>query len=135
MIKFNKNLVFALIGIIAIILAIVCACLNDGYYEANEVYGGDAYTGIQQAAAQTANNVQYLADIARFGFSSVLAVIGLICIAYGIFCKPVDYTAAVADVNKNLMDLKAISEKVALNTTEREDSSVKEEPQETAEQE
>ena len=131
MVKINKNLVFALIGVVAIILAIVCSTMSIGGYESNEVYGGDAYTGIQQAAAQAANNVQDLADIAKFGFSSLLAVIGLICIAYGVFCKPVNYTAAVADVNRNLIDLKSISEKVALNTKAREDSSAKEESQET----
>ena len=75
---------FIVIGIVAIILAICCSSMTAGYWENGEVYGGDAYTGIQQAAAQTANNVQYLAEITRFGFSSILAIVGLLSIAYGI---------------------------------------------------
>ena len=102
----GKKLVFVIIGIIAIVLAIICATASVGYYESSKTYGGDAYTGIQQAAAQTANNVQYLAEIVRFGFSAVLAVTGLISMAYGLFCKPVDYTRELEEINRNLRALK-----------------------------
>ena len=41
-----------------------------GEYESNSSYGGDAYTGIQNAAATTANNVddlgEYLDDTVHF---------------------------------------------------------------------
>lgn len=97
---------FVLIGIVAIVLAIICSGADVGYYENSQVYGGDAYTGIQQAAAQTANNVKYLAEIVRFGFAAVLAVAGLICIAYGLFCKSVNYTRELEEINKNLLALK-----------------------------
>lgn len=36
--------------------------MDNGDHEDNEYYGGDAYTGIQQAAAQTANNIQTLTE-------------------------------------------------------------------------
>lgn len=52
------------IAVLAFIFAIVCFATNssasNGSYESSKSYGGDAYTGIQNAAAQTANNVYYL---------------------------------------------------------------------------
>ena len=53
-----------------------------GYWEASISYGGDAYTGIQNAAAQTANNVQDLAEIAAMGFGFLLISLGLFMIFY-----------------------------------------------------
>lgn len=45
---------------------------SNGYSAGNPVtysyYGGDAYTGIQQAAAQTATNVNELSKISLYGF-------------------------------------------------------------------
>ena len=42
-----------------------------GTYTSYNYYGGDAYTGIQQAAADTARNVRDLALIVRSGFQGV----------------------------------------------------------------
>ena len=53
-----------------------------GYYEASSAYGGDAYTGIQNAAAQTANNVKALSEITKNGFAFFLIAVGLIAIFY-----------------------------------------------------
>ena len=53
-----------------------------GYYESSSSYGGDAYTGIQNAAAQTANNVKALSEIAKMGFAFFLIALGLIAIFY-----------------------------------------------------
>lgn len=51
------------------------SCPND------EAYGGDAYTGIQQASAQTARNIfqlsRYLQDVAQYTF----IIAGIICLA------------------------------------------------------
>ena len=58
--------------------------MDEGYYESSYTYGGDAYTGIQNAAAQTANNTRYLAKITRFGFGSVLLVGGISLMAAGL---------------------------------------------------
>lgn len=83
--KLKGRRLFIVVGIVAIILAICCA--NKFVPTASmlmETYGGDAYTGIQNAAAKTANTVCYLADVTRFGFSSVLSVMGLMSIAYGL---------------------------------------------------
>ena len=101
-----KRNAFLLIGIIAIVLAIICSVADVGYYENSQFYGGDAYTGIQQAGAQTANNVMDLAIIVRFGFSAVLAIAGLICMAYALFCKPTNYTSELEEINRILLTLK-----------------------------
>ena len=68
------NLIGVAVGVIILIFAIVMFALNPNIfaprmkeifeedisspsYELDEAYGGDAYTGIQNAAAQTANNL------------------------------------------------------------------------------
>ena len=52
------------IAALCLIFAIVCFTMDADYArgstESNSSYGGDAYTGIQNAAAQTATNVYYL---------------------------------------------------------------------------
>lgn len=75
------------IGVLSIILAIVCFSMDRGSYTSREYYGGDAYTGMQQAAAQTANNVLYLSDIVQAGCSSILLVGGLSLVVCGIPVK------------------------------------------------
>lgn len=75
-----KGLAFAVTGLVSAILGIVAYCLDSGSYESSVTYGGDAYTGIQNAAAQTANNLTDLADICKFGFGSILLITGIILI-------------------------------------------------------
>lgn len=95
-----RRVVFILIGIGAIVCAFFCATADIGSFEMSQVYGGDAYTGIQQAAAQTANNVKDLTELVSFFSASLLGVIGLICIAYGIFSN--DYKKQLEAINANL---------------------------------
>lgn len=66
-----------ILGILAIIFAIVVFCMDTGSFEGAEFYGGDAYTGIQQAAAQSANNVKDVGAIIKVGLGSILLVHGL----------------------------------------------------------
>lgn len=76
----NKKLlkIFGIaLGALTIILAIVIFTQNVGYYESSYSYGGDAYTGIQNAAAQTANNVKYVGEMIRFAMGSMMLVMGL----------------------------------------------------------
>ena len=81
--KNMKSICLMAIGALAILLSIVCFAKDDGVREGNEYYGGDAYTGIQHAAAHTANNVQKLADIERFGFGSILLIAGCTLLVMG----------------------------------------------------
>ncbi len=69
-------------GFISIILGFVVSGMSTGSWESNTSYGGDAYTGIQNAAAQTANNVQDLAEILKTGMSSALIIFGIAMICY-----------------------------------------------------
>ena len=64
-------------GLLSIVFGIVCFCLDTGRYVSYETYGGDAYTGIQHAAAGTGNNVEDLAGIVKFGFGALLIVVGI----------------------------------------------------------
>lgn len=79
-----KKICYLLSGVVSTILGIVCYVMNTGSYESSETYGGDAYTGIQNAAAQTANNVQYLTAAVKFGFGSVLLIAGFVLIIYAL---------------------------------------------------
>ena len=64
-------------GLLSVIFSFYILSMDAGSTENSFSYGGDAYTGIQNAAAQTANNVHYLNDILQFGFFAVLFVAGL----------------------------------------------------------
>lgn len=77
-------MIFLLIGILSVILSISAYGLNYGSYENNKSYGGDAYTGIQNAAAQSANNVIYTTKALAFGTGSILLIVGLSLIALSI---------------------------------------------------
>lgn len=66
------------VGLISVILGIVCFSMENGAKELNSYYGGDAYTGIQQAAAQGARNGYYGNNILCLGFGSVLMVAGMV---------------------------------------------------------
>lgn len=80
----KKTVLLIIIGILAIALSIVSFRMDAGYVILYEQYGGDAYTGMQNASARTANNVVYLCEVVRFGFGSILLVSGLTLIVSGI---------------------------------------------------
>lgn len=71
-------------GILSVLLGLLCFARNVGYPESRSIYGGDAYTGIQNAAAKTATNVVLLSQTVKFGFGSLLLVGGIALIAVGI---------------------------------------------------
>lgn len=74
-------LAFIAIAILSLVFAIVCFTIDDGgsrgSTESNKYYGGDAYTGIQNAAAQTASNVYYVNSNIQALTSCVKTVSGL----------------------------------------------------------
>lgn len=84
MVQNLRSTVLIVIGIIAIGLSIKCYTIDDLDYESRSMYGGDAYTGIQNAAAMTSRNVKELASIVQFGFGSVLLVMGLSLVGVGL---------------------------------------------------
>ena len=82
--KGSKAAALIIVGLLSIVLAIVCDTKGIGEYEYAKYYGGDAYTGIQQASAQTANNILETNKILKYGFGSVLLVAGLAMLLLGI---------------------------------------------------
>jgi len=80
----TKNLIFdalgAFSGTISLIFSIIIFSMDTGYFESSKMYGGEAYTGIQNAAAQTANNAQALCKLLQMGFGALLLIIGLVLI-------------------------------------------------------
>lgn len=72
-----RTVIFIIIGVVSIGLSIKCFSFKELDYETKSMYGGDAFTGIQNAGAQTSENVKDLANIVKFGFGSVLLVAGL----------------------------------------------------------
>lgn len=75
---------FIVVGILSAILGLSAFGMDTGNYAGNQAYGGDAYTGIQNAAAQTARNIQTLTEAVVFGFGAVLLVGGLALAGYGL---------------------------------------------------
>ncbi len=82
-------------GLISIIFSFVIRGMKVGYLEPNKIYGGDAYTGIQNASAQAANNVQALAQIVRTGLFAFLLVLGISLISFFTLKMHEDKPAAV----------------------------------------
>lgn len=123
---------FILVGLLAVILGFCAFGKDTGYYENNNKYGGDAYTGIQNAAAQTANNVQDLSEATTFGFGSILLVGGIVLMLVGI------NNISLSDVNKakNAIDsFKTISSnETASDETETEQTIEQPEVEETTEE-
>lgn len=86
--KFKSNL-FVILGLFTIVLSIVyCGSFSIGENVEFNIYGGDAFTGIQNASAMAARNIKYLANIVKFGFSSVLFISGLTLIVVSIVIRP-----------------------------------------------
>lgn len=82
-----KNRLFILVGIVSIGLSIMCFASKTGTNIRSQFYGGDAFTGIQHAAADTGENVRELSKITAKGFGSILLVSGLTLIVLGIPSK------------------------------------------------
>jgi hypothetical protein len=76
------NILGIISGIVSIIGGIVVFTMDGGSHSSSYTYGGDAYTGIQNASADAANNICDLINITRTGFALVLIVLGLALIAY-----------------------------------------------------
>ena len=81
----NKQLIigisFIVLGIISIIWGLIIT--YNGIPSISEIYGGDAYTGIQNAASITANNINELGNTLCVGLKGILIVMGGAIIIYG----------------------------------------------------
>lgn len=84
MVQRIRSVVFIVIGVVSLGLSIGCYTIEDLDYESRSIYGGDAFTGIQNAAAVTSRNIKELARIVQFGFGSVLLVMGITFVGVGV---------------------------------------------------
>ena len=73
-----------ILSILAFVLAFVVFGKGVGSYESSKSYGGDAYTGIQNAAAQSANNVQRVGEMVRTGLGCILILHGAILLSVAV---------------------------------------------------
>lgn len=80
--KLVMNAIGTFSGILSILFGIIITSINTGFYTSIGSYGGDAYTGIQNAAAYTAKNVLQTNRILETGLCFILIVIGLAIISY-----------------------------------------------------
>lgn len=101
MLSLQKKNLFAYLllalALVSLIFAIVCFTTDTSYasgsYETSQKYGGDAYTGIQNAAAQTANNVYYMNK-------NLTLLIGCVATTGGLFFLLAALTFALMGVKK-----------------------------------
>lgn len=88
-----------IIGVLAIVFAFDCnrSWQSDsalGVYVYSEKYGGDAYTGMQNAAAQTANNVLKLTEALTLNMGRLFLILGLTLVCVGIKISLEQYVTA-----------------------------------------
>ncbi len=88
-----------IIGVLAIVFAFDCnrACQSDSELGAvvySETYGGDAYTGMQNAAAKTANNVLKLTKTLTLNMGRLFLILGLTLVCVGIKISLEQYVTA-----------------------------------------
>lgn len=95
-----RTIIFIVIGIILIGLSIRCFSYKTMEFTEKSMYGGDAFTGIQNAGAQTSENVSGLASIVQFGFGSVLLVAGLGFLGVGL-TSPIGKKSEDTDIVEN----------------------------------
>lgn len=79
-----EAIIYIVIGSLSLILSLICFASDTGTFESLSSYGGDAYTGIQNAGALTANNVRCVARICAFGFGSILLLAGALILSKGV---------------------------------------------------
>ena len=78
-----RSILLIAIGILAIVFAFKIGNLYSGAWVGSETYGGDAYTGIQNASANAANNAYAAAYILQQGFKRCFIIVGLVLASIG----------------------------------------------------
>lgn len=102
-----KKLLLIVVGIISIGMSVSCFKMEVGNKVYRSAYGGDAYTGIQNAGAETGTNVFYLNQIMAKGFGSILLVAGLGMIVLGL---PHHTKIATNDTKQKTLELQPNNE-------------------------
>lgn len=82
--KTLRTILLCFIGASSIALGIYCFSFNTGEFIMDNIYGGDAFTGMQNASATAARNLLSMSRIIQFGLSSLLIVGGALIVVLGI---------------------------------------------------
>lgn len=82
--KLIRSIAFIAIAIVAFTFANKIDDMGNGDYVSSSRYGGDAYTGIQNAAAETGCNVYKGSQIVQKGFKYTFILVGLGFMAIGL---------------------------------------------------
>lgn len=105
--KLIRSIAFIVIAIIAFTFANKIDDMGNGDYVSSSRYGGDAYTGIQNAAAETGCNVYKGTQIVQKGFKYTFILAGLGFLAIGLTpilptgnSVPKESAEIIADVEK-----------------------------------
>ena len=75
--KYIKNLAFLIAALFSFYSSYECFDESNGRYATEKTYGGDAYTGIQNAAATAAQNAADAAVLIQDGFGYLFIVSGI----------------------------------------------------------
>ncbi len=111
------------VGAISVIQSFIIGSHATGSHVTNSTYGGDAYTGIQNAAAAGARNAEITNDILVQGFSAILLVLGLALICYFVM----KLLASIEGREPEKHEAKPQDESIAPSSTAAEDAVLTEE--------
>lgn len=75
-----RSILFAIVGVLSIYVSIWMRNMNSGNIETPREYGGEAYTGIQNAEVRTGANIYFQSEIIKEGFADVLLITGMVLI-------------------------------------------------------
>ena len=78
------GIMFIVIAVVSLVFSFVCFSFGTGGWESNNTYGGDAYTGIQNAAAQSANNIYKLNENVKIIAGMAFFINSLLFVALGL---------------------------------------------------
>ena len=84
-----------ILGILSIAIAVLVFTETIGYYEVHSS-SGDIYASIQNAAAQTADNIMYLGETIQMGLAGLLLVQGLAMFLGALCIQPKKMAAKAA---------------------------------------
>lgn len=84
LLKIVRSIIFIIIAIVAFTFSSKIDDMGNGDYVSSSRYGGDAYTGMQNASAETGCNVYKGNQIMQKGFKYIFILAGLGFLAVGI---------------------------------------------------
>lgn len=82
--RYIKSLIFVVAALCSFYFSHKCFDERAGSYVSEKTYGGDAYTGIQNAAAIAAKNAADVAEIVQKGFGYFFIVSGIILLGVAV---------------------------------------------------